>query len=83
LIASGLVKLFFNRVIAAWRSAAFNELINSSIVGVGDGDAFELAVAVGEVDGIGDCGRTLVTVKSQRPMQAGKVNRNISASCQS
>jgi hypothetical protein len=85
------VKLFFKSVMTACKSAAPNELINSSVVGVAEGDddgvGEDLAgagalLAAGEAaDGAGDWANPFATIKTQIAIPAGQVNRNISVTC--
>jgi hypothetical protein len=71
------------------KSAAPNELINSSVVGVAEGDGVgeDLAgvgmlLAAGEAaEGAGDWANPFATIKTQSAIPAGQVNRNISVIC--
>ena len=90
-IASGFVKLLFKSVMTACKSAAPNELITSSVVGVAEGDddgvGEDLAgvgalLAAGEAaEGAGDWANPFATIKTQIVIPAGQVNRNISVKC--
>ena len=87
-IASGFVKLFLKSVMTACKSAAPNELINSSVVGVAEGDGVGVGedwagvgalLAAGEAaEGAGDWANPFATIKTQIAIPAGQVNRNIS-----
>ena len=85
-IASGFVKLFFNSVMTACKSAVPNELINSSVVGVAEGDGVgedlagvgALLAAEEAAEGAGDWANPFATIKTQIAIPAGQVNRNIS-----
>jgi hypothetical protein len=65
-IASGFVKLVFNSVMTACRSAGPNELTRSSVVGLGEGD--DAAAGLGDAAallggitvGAGDCASALI-----------------------
>jgi len=51
-IASGSVKLAFNRVTTACRSAWLNELTRSSVVGLDEGEGVESADGLAEAAGL-------------------------------
>jgi hypothetical protein len=51
-IASGFVKLVFNSVMTACRSAGPNELIRSSVVGLAEGEGDESADGFAEAAGL-------------------------------
>jgi hypothetical protein len=72
------VKLLFKSVIAACRSAGFNELIRSSVVGVGDGDAFAAGLVAdgdGACEGTGDCAKAFARTNTAIP--AAEINRKL------
>ena len=89
LIASGVVKLFFNNVIAACKSAALSASISCSFVGApaGEGDGVAdlagpgvlLGDGVGEDDGdaAGDCAEERAASKIETTTEMCQTNLNI------
>jgi hypothetical protein len=83
LIASGFVKLFFKRVMAACRSAWPNELINSWVLGVPDGEGDGVAdlagvggpLGAGKIEGAEDWANPFAVIKIE--IAAGLINRTI------
>jgi hypothetical protein len=82
-IASGFVKLVFNSVMTACRSAGPNELTRSSVVGLAEGEgdesADDLAEAAGLLGGITVGGGVCVSrfIAMRKLMKDNDVNRDI------
>ena len=79
-IASGSVKLAFNRLTIACRSAGPNELTRSSVVGLDDGEGDESPDGLAEAAGLpedvavggGVCASAVIAVK--RPIKDNELN---------
>jgi len=76
-------------VITACKSAEPNELINSSVAGVADGEGVGagedlagagalLGAGEAEDDGAGDCANPFAIIETQIAIPVGQTNRNIS-----
>ena len=83
-IASGSVKLAFNSVTTACRSAGLNELTRSSVVGLDDGEGDESADGLAEAAGLlgditvygGVCASAVIAVKQADDVLSIHVNLN-------